>query len=216
MTADAHSGHPSYARGTVKRTYLSALTLLALAGTLLVACGPSIPPRFVLERDLDHYAYRRYQKMLDIEFPVNGNPAEAHTATYVLRHGEDIILTTAFVTIYERAASLAAELEDRLDSLGTYDVTVDRVEGEWVWSLDGGGDRWLLWVSGNRIVKLGAPPGRQVPEELADAYLDLYPSDLDEHGRAREGTASVGESSRQTEENANLEMPDHLREGSPQ
>lgn len=200
----------------MKRTYLSAIALLALAGTVLVACGPTIPPRYVLERDLDHYAYRRYQKMLDIEFPVQGNAAEAHTATYVLRHGEDIILTTAFVTNYDHAASLAAELEDRLDSLGTYEVEVDRVEGEWVWSLDGGGDRWLIWVSGNRVVKLGAPPGADVPEELADAYLDLYPSDLDEHGRAREGTASVGPSSQQAEEDAELEMPDSLREGSPQ
>jgi len=64
-------------------------------------------------------------------------------------------------------------------------------------------------------VKLGAPSGREMPEDVTDTYLDLYPSDLDEHGRAREGTASAGPSQTEHEEEGELDLPSSLRDGSP-
>ncbi|MFW6067568.1 MAG: hypothetical protein ACOC97_04460 [Myxococcota bacterium] len=182
----------------------------------LTACAASPPPRYVAERDLGGWSYRRYQKTLDVEFPVQDNPAVGHAASYVRRQGPGVHVATAFVTVYEDATGLTAEVRERLDTLSSYDVTVDRVEGEWVWRLEGAQDRWLLWVSENRVVKLGMQEGA-VPEALADHYLDVYPSDLDAHGRARDGAASQGKSRREREESTEeaLPMPSHLREGAP-
>ena len=55
------------------------LSLLALA-----ACGPSVPDRFVLERDFDGLRFRRYQHVLDVELVIQTNAAEGHIATYVV------------------------------------------------------------------------------------------------------------------------------------
>lgn len=184
---------------------------------LLCACGPTLPPRYVVERDVGELAYRRYQHVLDVELPVEGNAAEGHTATYLRRgEGEQVALATAFVTVYAQAASLAEELRDRLDELASYELTTVKREGEWVWQLEGDEATWVLWVSGRHLVKLGVPAGRELPEELLEAYTDLYPSDLGENGRAREGTASAGASAaRREEEGGEVEMPSSLREGAP-
>lgn len=185
--------------------------------TALVACGGSVPTRYVVERDLGDFQYRRYQKVLDLEFPVEGNPGVGHTASYVRRgSGREVVFATAFVTVYEHAASLTAEVADRLDTLGTYDVTVGELEGDYVWWLDGGDDRWALWVSGKYVVKLGAPRGEEIPEDIADEYVDTYPSDLNEHGRAEDGADSAGPSRRQRDtDSQDLDMPAHLRENAP-
>lgn len=197
----------------VLRTLATASVLLTLA--LAIGCGASVPTRYVHERDLGDFQYRRYQKVLDLEFPVEGNVAVGHTASYVQRgRSREVVFATAFVTVYERAPSLTAEVADRLESLGTYEVTVGELEGDYVWWLDGGEDRWALWVSGNYVVKLGAPRGEDIPEALADKYIDTYPSDLDEHGRAEEGSDSAGRSRRQEQTaSEDLDMPEHLREG---
>lgn len=193
-------------------------TLMAMAASAVVmACGPSLPTRYVVERDMGDMRYRRYQKVLDVEFPVEGNAAVGHTASYVRRGtGRDISFATAFVTAYDQPAALVSEVRERLDSLGTYEVSVGELEGEHVWWLDGGGDRWALWVSERYIVKLGAPRGEEIPEDLAEEYTDLYPSDLDENGHAEDGAASGGFSARQQEErDEQLDIPRHLREGAP-
>ena len=197
----------------VRRLLVPISVLLTLVFAL--GCGASVPTRYVHERDLGDYQYRRYQKVLDLEFPVEGNDGVGHTASYVKRgRSREVVFATAFVTVYEHAASLTAEVADRLDSLGTYEVTVGELEGDYVWWLDGGEDRWALWVSGNYVVKLGAPRGEDIPEDLADKYIDTYPSDLNEHGRAEEGADSAGPSRRQAEaESEDLDMPEHLREG---
>jgi len=188
-----------------------------LAFVALVGCGSSVPTRFVVERDLGDFQYRRYQKVLDLEFPVEGNAAVGHTASYVRRGtGREVVFATAFVTVYEQAASLSAEVADRLDTLGTYEVTVGELEGDYVWWLDGGDDRWALWVSGKYVVKLGFPRGEEIPDDLADEYVDTYPSDLNEHGRAEEGSDSYGPSVRQSnEQSQDLDMPEHLRDNAP-
>jgi hypothetical protein len=44
------------------------------------------------------------------------------------------------------------------------------------------------------VIKLGVPEGEKEPSEaLLDAYLDYYPSDLDDKGRAKSGASSAGE-----------------------
>ena len=198
---------------TLPQTLRGLLGLTVLA--LLVACAPTLPARLVVEHDLGPYSYRRYQRTLDVEFVVAGNAAVGHTATYVRRHGDHPLLATAFVTEYDHAAGLSAELQERLESLGTYQRTMKRVDGEWVHELSAGDETWLIWTSGSHLVKLGAPSGREMPEDVTDTYLDLYPSDLDEHGRAREGTASAGPSQTEHEEEGELDLPSSLRDGSP-
>ncbi len=192
----------------MRPTFVSA----ALAVALIAACGPALPPRYVLERDVEGYDYRRYQEVLDIEFVVDGNPAVGHTASYVARDDAGIHVATAFVTVYEHAASLAAEIKDRLDTLASYERRVVRIDGEYVHRLRASGEEWLVWVSGRYVVKLGAPNGREVPAGLAEAYLHLYPSDLDRSGRARRGADSAGASEHAADDaEAEPALPSNLR-----
>lgn len=199
------------------------LVLLTLA---VVSCGPSIPPRFVLERDLGDWSYRRYQRVLDVEFAIEGVPAAGHTATYVRRPGRSersVPFANAFVSHYERAAGLSAELRRQVRALASYEVSVRDLGGGRVWYLDAGpGDRWALWVSGHHVVKIGASEALDdVPETLVSHYMSIYPSDLDEHGRARDGTASAGELPEERPQtggedpDSGDETPRFLRENAP-
>jgi hypothetical protein len=193
-------------------------SLLLLATLSLLGCASGPPKEYVVKRDLGGYSYRRYQKVLDVEFVVPDNPAAGHTASYIRRKGERVEVASAFVTVYDHAASLTANVRKRLETLRSYDVEVKEVEGEWVWSLDGGSDHWLLWVSSKYVVKLSAPRGDRVPEEVAETYLDIYPSDLTEHGRADPDAPSAGPAQKGPTsggEDDELKMPKHLREGSP-
>lgn len=189
-------------------------------------CGGALPKRYVVEHDLGAHAFRRYQHVLDVEFPVEGNPAEGHTATYVHRTEADppangeVPFTTAFITVYTRSKGLAAELKARMESLGTYEVKVRELAGAYVWWLDGGEDRWAVWVSGKHIVKLGAPPGaKRIPEDVLEAYLSLYPSELNRWGRAEAGAPSAGPRAAEPATNEAADgadgLPKHLREGAP-
>lgn len=174
------------------------MTLLALAA---VGCASSLPPRYVIERDLGTFAYRRYQKSFDIEVPIAGNQATGHTASYLQRsHSGEVEVATAFVTVYAHARSLAAEARAALQKLGGYTLTPSELAGEWVWLLDAQGrERWCVWVSGARLVKLGVQAGRPFPDPIVRAYLELYPSDLDERGLARPDAASAGSTKQATE-----------------
>lgn len=186
-----------------------AACVLALA--TLIGCGPSVPSRFVLERDIGHLAYRRYQRVLDVELAIEGNAAEGHTATYVRRTGTDIEYVNAFVTVYTNPAGLAAEVRRLVRSLASYDVSVIDVGGR-VFQLDAGeGDRWVLWVSGARVVKVGGTAGDALTREVINEYLSIYPSDLDENGRARSGTLSEGEAS-EASSGGDDDMPATLRD----
>jgi len=161
---------------------------------LLGACGPKLPPRYVVEKDVGSYRYSRYQQVLDVEIPIAGDPAVGHTATYV-RGGDEVRVTPAFVTVYEKPRGLTETARQRLRNMPGYTLVTREVEGEFVWQVRGeGGDTWLVWVSGPHLVKLGVPEGKdRVPEALAEVYLDLYPSDLDEKGRADKDAASAGD-----------------------
>ena len=166
----------------------------SLVSALLSACGSSLPGRYVIEHDLGAYAFRRYQKSYDIEIPVAGNQATAHTAAYLQRTAADQVeVVTAFVAVYQKAKSLAAEARAALATLGGYELEPAELYGEHVWLLTGPSEQWCVWVSNNRLVKIGAPAQLAFPETIVAAYADLYPSDLDQYGNARRDAPSAGE-----------------------
>ena len=190
----------------------------SLSLALLSACGSSLPSRYVLERDLGPFAYRRYQQTLDVEVTLPDNPAVGHTASYMRRDRDAVAVATAFVTVYTHAKALSAQVREKLEALSGYEFRPGELAGENVWLMDGGKqERWAVWVSGKVLVKLGAPAGEAIPDEIADAYLALYPSDLDEHGRSRQGTQSYGALPSASDDEAEAEraMPEHLRENAP-
>lgn len=168
------------------------LLLLALVA-VAAGCGHTRPARFVLEQDVADFHYRRYQQVADVELPIPENPAMGHTATYV-RGGEPLRVLPVFVTSYERSPGLCESVRQRLRSMDEYELGVKKLGREHVWQMRGeSGDVWLLWVSGKQLVKVGAPSGEpQVPNEVAEAYLMVYPSDLDRRGHVRRGAESAG------------------------
>ncbi len=191
-------------------------SLMLQACWLLLACGGSLPARYVIERDLDEFAYRRYQKVLDTEIVIESNDAVGHTATYLRRdRGDAVASASAFISVYAQARSLCAEVREQLESLESYEFSTRDLGGGHAWILDGGAaERWAIWVSGKYMVKIGAPAGEDFPRAVVDAYMDVYPSDLTEHGHAEPDAASAGPSRTRPEEGG-LEMPRHLREGAP-
>jgi hypothetical protein len=195
------------------RTGAVAIVVFGLALSSVIGCGPSLPARFVLERDVGHFSYRRYQRVLDVEFPIEGNAAVGHTATYVRRseRGEPPYVNV-FVTVYDHPASLTAEIRHQVQSLQSYDVAVADVGGGRAWTLDGGdGDRWVVWVSSRYVVKIGGNASPEAEREVVESYMGMYPSDLDEHGRARDGSASAGDAaSAVSVEQEQMELPRSL------
>ena len=147
----------------------------------------------MIESDVAGYHYRRYQKVLDIEVPIPENPAIGHTATYV-QSGETPKALPVFVTTYERGPGLGESVRQRLRAMDEYTLDVRKLARENVWQLRGeSGDVWVLWISGRELVKIGAPDGEpRVPPAVAEAYLALYPSDLDRKGRVKRGADAAG------------------------
>jgi hypothetical protein len=195
------------------RAHALALSF-AVVVVAIPACGPSIPARFVIERDIGAFSYRRYQRVLDVEFAIEGNTAEGHTATYVRRTGSEIEYVNAFVTVYSAPTGLAAEIRRLVRSLASYDVTVVDFGGH-VFHLDGGdGDTSVLWVSGRHLVKIGGTGSEPLTRDVVSAYMSAFPSDLDANGRAREGTLSFGGAAEAGDRAEELELPASLRDES--
>lgn len=178
----------------MRPTRLVSAFVVLLLPIAFVACGSSLPRRLVLEESIDELRYERYQRVLDVEFPFEGNRAVGHTALYVSRErGRRRHIVSAFVTVYRRGRGLAADIRTRVRALDGYRTRIDEVDGDNVWILEGtDGDRWAMWISGLHLVKVGAPEGPELPEDAVEAYLDLYPSDLDERGYATSGAPSAG------------------------
>src|SRR6185295_15734016 len=93
----------------MERATISSMRLLLVA-VILMACGghPPIPKRLVVEGDLGSWKFRRFQgPLLDIEVWVDGNRAEAYSASYITADAEkrgrieDKDLVNVFVTKYE-------------------------------------------------------------------------------------------------------------------
>jgi hypothetical protein len=96
----------------------------------VAACGASLPPRYVIEHDLGPFAYRRYQKSLEIEVPIAGNQATGHTASYLRRGASDsVAVVTAFVTVYTKPHALAAEARGALENLSGYTLKPSELTG---------------------------------------------------------------------------------------
>lgn len=166
------------------------LSLLWLA---VAACSSSLPQRYVIERDLGSYHYRRYQETLEAELPIPGNHAHGHTAAYLRRNPHGVDAITAFVTVYERPAQLTETLRAALAELPGYELRTELIAGQHAWLLASSSEAsFWIWPSAQYVVKLGAPAGQHIPDEIAEPYAELYPSDLDSFGHARAGTASGG------------------------
>ncbi len=173
---------------------LEAVRWLGIAVVVAMGwgCGTQRPPRYVIEKDLAGYHYRRYQEVADVELPVPQNPAVGHTATYV-RGGEPVQVLPVFVTSYERAGGLGESVRQQLRAMEEYQLEVTKLGRANVWQLRGeSGDVWLLWISGKQVVKIGAPNGApRVPHEVASAYLSVYPSDLNRRGHIKNSAAQA-------------------------
>jgi hypothetical protein len=200
-------------RASAQRGCAIAVVLAAWSS----ACGSSLPARYVIEHDVGAYAFRRYQKSLEVEIPIADNKATGHTAAYLQRTSHsDVDVVTAYVTVYAHAKSLAAEARAGLSTLVGYTLSNGELFGQHVWLLSGAAkEHWCIWVSENRIVKMGASAGHEFPQDIVEAYADLYPSDLDEHGIARSDALSAGAAKEAQTQDAEPALPASLREGAP-
>ncbi len=145
-------------------------------------CGSSLPSRYVIEHDIDDHKYRRYQKMDHPELNVDNNPGQGHTAVYVDAQAhetapiEDI---KAWVSVYKSQEHLLNNVQSTLYQLKNYKVRKVSREGDDMFELIGvDGDRWVLWVSANYVIKLGGST-KDIPDEIIGEYLETYPSDVE-------------------------------------
>ncbi len=165
--------------------------LLAVAVALGAACGGRLPPpkRRVIEGDVAGWRFRRYQAVVDVEVYVDGNPAHAHTASYVrdaaVKAGRlnDTDVVSAFVTEYARPSGVTPALirfARRLAQESGYRVEERRLGGERVLQVTGHGEAWAFWPSGKYVVKVGGHGPHEVPSGLVGEYGRRYPSRLAE------------------------------------
>jgi hypothetical protein len=176
--------------------------LFATVVLAALACGsaPPIPKRGVVETDLGSWKFRRFQgPLLDIEVWVEGNKAEAYSASYITAEAEqrgridDKDLVNVFVTRYETPEGVVratVKLARRLASDGGYQVEEDKIAGARTLTITGRGEAWVMWPSKQHVVKVGGRGRSAVPESMVANYVDRYPSQLP--GGALEGTLPPG------------------------
>jgi hypothetical protein len=161
--------------------------LIALVFLTAAGCGgrPPIPKRGVVESDLGSWKFRRFQPVLDVEVWVEGNRAEAFTASYVaedaLKRGrvEDKDLVNVFVTRYTQPTGVLREtvkFARRLAQDGGYTVDEDKVGGVRAVTIHGNGESWVLWASRGYVIKVGGHNRENVPASVVESYGDRYPS----------------------------------------
>jgi hypothetical protein len=170
-----------------------------------VACGghPPIPKRGVVEADLGAWKFRRFQgPLLDVEVWVDGNKAEAYTASYITAAAEqrgrigDNDLVNVFVTRYQSADGViraTVKLARRLAQEGGYQVEEDKIAGARTLTITGRGEAWVMWPSNQHVVKVGGRGRSEVPKSMIENYVDRYPSQLP--GGALEGALPPGKDS---------------------
>ena len=176
---------------------------LCLAVVLTVSgCGghPPIPRRGVVESDLGTWKFRRFQgPLLDVEVWVEGNKAEAYSASYITTDAEqrgrieDKDLVNVFVTRYETADGVVratVKLARRLAQDGGYQVEEDKIAGARTLTITGRGEAWVMWPSNKHVVKVGGRGRSEVPKSMVANYVDRYPSQLP--GGALEGALPPG------------------------
>jgi hypothetical protein len=167
-----------------------------------VACGgrPPIPTRGVVESDLGGWKFRRFQgPLLDVEVWVEGNKAEAYSASYITADAEkrgrieDKDLVNVFVTRYQTADGVVratVKLARRLAQDGGYQVEEDKIAGARTLTIVGRGEAWVMWPSQQHVVKVGGRGRSDVPTSMVESYVDRYPSQLP--GGALEGALPPG------------------------
>lgn len=174
--------------------------LVAIALTAF-ACGghPPVPKRGVVESDLGSWKFRRFQAVLDVEVWVEGNKAEAFSASYITAdaekrgHIDDKDLVNVFVTRYatpEGVVRATVKLARRLAQDGGYQVEEAKIAGARTLTITGRGEAWVLWPSKLYVVKVGGRGHSQVPTSMVENYVDRYPSQLP--GGALEGALPPG------------------------
>jgi hypothetical protein len=178
------------------RALFAAVVLMALA------CGghPPIPKRGVVESDLGGWKFRRFQgPLLDVEVWVEGNKAEAYTASYITAdaekrgHIDDKDLVNVFVTRYQSPDGVVratVKLARRLAQDGGYQVEEDKIAGARTLTIVGRGEAWVMWPSNKHVVKVGGRGRSEVPKSMVENYVDRYPSQLP--GGALEGALPPG------------------------
>jgi hypothetical protein len=174
---------------------------VAVALTAL-GCGghPPIPRRGVVETDLGSWKFRRFQgPLLDIEVWVEGNKAEAYSASYITADAEqrgrieDKDLVNVFVTRYETPDGViraTVKLARRLAQDGGYRVEEDKIAGARALTITGRGEAWVMWPSQKHVVKVGGRGRSDVPASMVANYVERYPSQLP--GGALEGALPPG------------------------
>ncbi|HEY0195636.1 MAG TPA: hypothetical protein VGC42_31195 [Kofleriaceae bacterium] len=166
-----------------------------------LACGghPPIPARGVVEADLGTWKFRRFQEVLDVEVWVEGNKAEAYSASYITSDAEkrgridDKDLVNVFVTRYrvpDGVVRATVKLARRLAADGGYQVEEAKVAGARMLSIIGRGEAWMMWPSDKHVVKVGGRGRGDVPKAMIESYVDRYPSRLP--GGALEGQLPPG------------------------
>ena len=175
---------------------------VVVAVAVAVGCGghPPIPKRLVVESDLGSWKFRRFQgPLLDIEVWVDGNKAEAYSASYITADAEkrgrieDKDLVNVFVTRYETPEGVVratVKLARRLAQDGGYQVEEDKIAGARTLTIVGRGEAWVMWPSNQHVVKVGGRGRTEVPASMVANYVDRYPSQLP--GGALEGPLPPG------------------------
>jgi len=167
----------------------------------VLGCGghPPIPKRGVVEGDLGGWKFRRFQEVLDVEVWVEGNKAEAYSASYITSdaekrgHIDDKDLVNVFVTRYtvpEGVVRATVKLARRLAQDGGYQVEEDKIAGARALTIIGRGEAWVMWPSNRHVVKVGGRGRSDVPKSMVEHYVDRYPSQLP--GGALEGPLPPG------------------------
>jgi hypothetical protein len=177
-------------------------SFVALVVVLASACHhhPPIPVRGVVEADLGGWKFKRFQgPLLDVEVWVEGNKAEAFTASYITNdaekrgHVEDKDIVNVFVTKYERddgVVRATVKLARRLAQEQGYQVDEDKISGTRALTISGHGETWVMWPSRQYVVKVGGRGRTDVPKSMVGSYGDRYPSLLP--GGALEGPLPPG------------------------
>lgn len=177
------------------------MRVLLVVVIAVVACGgkPPVPARGVVEADLGSWKFRRFQPVLDVEVWVEGNKAEAFTATYVTEAAEkrgkvdDQDIVSVFVTRYARPDGVVREtvkLARRLAAEQGYRVDEAKIGGARALTITGNGEAWVMWPAVKHVVKVGGRGRETVPGSVVESYADRYPSQLP--GGALEGPLPPG------------------------
>jgi hypothetical protein len=179
---------------------LAATAVMVVSMTAGCGGAPPIPKRGVVEGDLGAWKFRRFQgPLLDIEVWVEGNKAEAYSASYITADAEkrgrieDKDLVNVFVTRYETADGVVratVKLARRLAADNGYQVEEDKIAGARTLSITGRGEAWVMWPSNHHVVKVGGRGRSDVPRSMIEPYVDRYPSQLP--GGALEGPLPPG------------------------